>query len=458
MLLFTAIFVLFLAILNFFFGRKSPIYPPFLFCLSWGVSLLLLWLTGELFYPMLPVTFLFVLAAASVFSIFCWVADALPTKRSTHAVRASDSILNWLIFLVAASTPFYYQWMFSTLSNRSPGSPFLQAAMASAMEMTGKDTSFRVAGLLVEISSMVAMIAVWESDGHKKRTIIAVLAAFAISIPRGQKATFIILAISLLAVDWLKNRKLRWKTLIGVTLLIIGMVATFEFYVHLGGGSFFEKLNSVARLMALYTSGGIVGLDRVFRQPSVVFQLNPINVMWLRVLRRVGFNVEFPEWADFVAVGPYSLDGNVYTVFWSYLNFGLTGAVAFVGVLGFFATRIYKRALQGTQPWVPLCAKLTFAVFLSTFTEYFVSSFYIYFILAVLVWIIYFLPALWKGFNAYCRSSVRGVQTTHIPHRPVLKSKFPSRIVVVYRSFRTSIHESVQNDIRDVIGLGSPRH
>jgi oligosaccharide repeat unit polymerase len=429
MLLFTTIFVLFLALVNFYFGGKSPIYPPFLFCLSWGASLLLLWLTGEVFYPLLPVTFLFILAAASVFSIFCWVASALPTKKNTQAVRASDSILNWLVFLVAAGTPVYYRWMFSTVSTRGAGSPFLQAAMASAMEMTGKDPSFRVAGLLVEISSMVAMIAVWESDGHKKRTIIAVLAAFAISIPRGQKATFIILAISLLAVDWLKNRKLRWKTLIVLTLLMVGMVATFEFYVHLGGGyfgggSFIEQLDSVVRLIALHISGGIVGLDRVFREPSVVFQVNPINVFWLRVLRRVGFSVEFPEWADFVAVGPHSLEGNVYTIFWSYLNFGLTGAIAFVGLLGFLATRIYKRALQGSQPWVPLCAKLTFAVFLSNFTEYFFSSLYIYFILAVLVWIVYFLPALWKSINAFCHATV---------------------------------HQSMQDDIRHVIGLGSPR-
>jgi oligosaccharide repeat unit polymerase len=458
MLLFTAIFVLFLAILNFFFGRKSPIYPPFLFCLSWGVSLLLLWLTGELFYPLLPATLLFILAAASVFSIFCWVADALPSRKNTQTVHASDRILNWLIFLVAAATPLYYRWMFNTVSTRGAGSPFLQAAMASAMEMTGKDTSFRVAGFLVEVSSMVAMIAVWESDGHKKRTIIAVLSAFAISIPRGQKASFIILAISLLAVDWLKNRKLRWKILVGTTFLMIGMAATFEFYVHLGGGSFFEKVNSVVRLIVLYISGGIVGLDRVFREPNVVSQLNPISVMWLRVLRRVGFNVEFPEWADFVAVGPYSLDGNVYTVFWSYLNFGLTGAVAFVGFLGFLATRIYKGALQGSQPWVPLCAKLTFAVFLSNFTEYFVSSVYIYFILAVLVWIIYFLPAQWKRFNAYCHTTSGGVQSAHIAHRPALKSKLPPRIVVVYRTFRTSIHESVQKDLRDIIRLESSRH
>jgi oligosaccharide repeat unit polymerase len=463
MLLFTTIFVLFLAVLNFFFGRKSPVYPPFLFCLSWGASLLLLWLTGELFYPMLPVTFLFILAAASVFSIFCWVADALPTKRSTQAVHASDSILNWLIFLVAAGTPLYYRWMFSNVSTRGVGSPFLQAAMASAMEMTGKDTSFRVAGFLVEISSMVAMIAIWESDGHKRRTIIAVLAAFAISIPRGQKATFIILAISLLAVDWLKNRKFRWKISIAVALLLIGMVATFEFYVHLGGGyfgggSFIEQLDSVVRLIALYISGGIVGLDRVFREPSVVFQVNPINVIWLRVLRRVGFGVDFTEWPDFVAVGPHSLRGNVYTVFWSYLNFGLTGAIAFVGLLGFFATRAYKRALQGSQPWVPLCAKLTFAVFLSTFTEYFVSSLYIYFILAVLVWIIYFLPTQWKALVAYCNSDIYGVHATHIAHGPALNSKRPYLIVRIYRNFRNSIHRSVQDDVRDGISsLGSLR-
>ena len=133
-----------------------------------------------------------------------------------------------------------------------------------------------------------------------------------------------------------------------------------------------------AEVSAFMPLEGAVGFDRVIRSPNIIPQINPVHITGLRIVRRFGANVTFPETAEFVTVGPNQLDGNVYTIFWSYLNWGWFGDMLAVGFIAFISTRIYKRALQDGVPWVPIYAKMFFGLAFSSFTEYFVSAIYIY--------------------------------------------------------------------------------
>ena len=121
-------------------------------------------------------------------------------------------------------------------------------------------------------------------------------------------------------------------------------------------------------------------------------KLTRFSITGLRIARRLGANITFPETADFVTVGPHGLEGNVYTIFWSYLNWGWLGDMLSVGFIAFVSTRIYKRALQDGVPWVPIYAKMFFGLAFSSFTEYFVAAIYIYGIIIAVCWMIYLLP------------------------------------------------------------------
>lgn len=203
-------------------------------------------------------------------------------------------------------------------------------------------------------------------------------------------------------------------------------------------------------MLGLYMGGGIAGLDQVIKDPSAVPPINPIYVMGLRAAKRFGAHIEIPEVAGFVNVGPYQLSGNVYTIFWPYLNFGYLGSILFVGILGAVATRVYKRALNGGQPWVILYAKMFFAVAFSTFTEYFISSLYIYGIMLLAVWIVYFAPVRVDQFLHFCSSTVgadlqqKGIDLPLAPIRP----RRPSYARVAWRNFTQSIRSSVVDELR----------
>jgi oligosaccharide repeat unit polymerase len=184
-------------------------------------------------------------------------------------------------------------------------------------------------------------------------------------------------------------------------LIMVGVATMVEFYVHLGGESFSGNIGAIFRMFVLYGSGGLVGFDRVVRQPNIVPQFNPIYVTILRIIRRLGGQADIPEVADFVNIGPDGFQDNVYTMFWSYLDFGYIGMLLTVAVLGFIVALIYKRALAKSHMFVFLYATLLFSVVFSIFTEYFVSMSYYLLKVCLISWLVYRLPERWAQFRRF---------------------------------------------------------
>lgn len=392
-----------LTVLNYYLSGKSALYPPVVFCGSWAASLFLIATSGDLFFQVHAETLTFIMVGVSCFSIACWCGLAGSLSQKTFPLSpSSQKIITWLVVFAIIGTPLYLKYMANIVSTSGLEGPFLQVAVLASAAMTGTDDSFRAAGLFSELSLMIACIALWNSEGHRKRTILAICAAFILSIPRGAKSTPFVLVISLMTVDWLKTRKLRWKLAVSVAAILVSVAFIFEFYVHLGGkGTLTDRLYESYSLVALHASGGIIGLDHVMRHPNAVPHINPIYVTWLRIIRRLGGRADIPENAAFIDIGP-TLDDNVYTAFWSYLNLGYFGCILAMSTIGFLVTKIYRSAIQGNPAMVPLYGKLVFALAFSTFTEYFVSSIYIYAVLLTLCWGVYFLPAQVMRFRLFC--------------------------------------------------------
>jgi oligosaccharide repeat unit polymerase len=272
---------------------------------------------------------------------------------------------------------------------------------AATQEMMGKSAAFTFFGTVSELSRIVAMMAFWEREKHPRRSILAITVALIMCGITGQKSGPLMLVISLICIDWIRTRHLRWKLLVVMGLIMVSVATMVEFYVHIGGGSFSENMGSIFRMFILYGSGGLVGFDRVVRQPNIIPQFNPIYVTILRVVRRLGGQAEVPEVADFVNVGANGFQDNVYTMFWSYLDFGYVGMLCTVAVLGFIVTLIYKKAIAKSHMFVFLYATLAFSVVFSIFTEYFVSMSYYLLKICVVSWIVYRLPERWAQFRRF---------------------------------------------------------
>jgi len=403
MLALTILALCLLTAINYKFAGKALLYPALVFSAVWVLALSLLAVSGDLFYPVRPQTLVIFLCGVLAFSIGCWfviLPATSPPVRSAEFQASSNRIITVLLSIVLVVAPFYYHWL-ANLAGEGDNSPFLLLIRAATQEMMGKSAAFTFFGTVSELSRIVAMMAFWERDKHPRRSILAVIVALIMSGITGQKSGPLMLVVSLICIDWIRTRHLRWKLLLVMGSIMIGVATIVEFYVHLGGGSFSEKIGSVFRLFILYGSGGLVGFDRVVRQPNIIPQFNPIYVTILRVIRRLGGQAEIPEVADFVNIGPNGFQDNVYTMFWSYLDFGYVGMLITVAVLGFIVAWIYKKAISKSHIFVFLYSTLAFSVVFSIFTEYFISMVYYLIKICVVSWIVYRLPERWAQFRRF---------------------------------------------------------
>jgi oligosaccharide repeat unit polymerase len=274
-------------------------------------------------------------------------------------------------------------------------------------EMMGKSAAFTFFGTVSELSRIVAMMCFWEREKFPKRSTFAIALSFLLSISTGQKSSPFLLACSLIAIDWFKTRRVRWKLLVIMGLIMLAVATTVEFYVHLGGGSFSENIGTVLDMLVMYGSGGIVGFDQTVRHPNIIPHVSSIAVLFLRITRKMGSNVDVPEVPEFVNIGSYSLKDNAYTMYWAYLDLGYTGMLAIVATMGFFATIAYRKALQGRKSWMFVYATLLYSIFFSIFTDYFVAMSYYFFKIALVSWCVYGLPVKLKQFRGFISETAR---------------------------------------------------
>ncbi|HLJ28101.1 MAG TPA: O-antigen polymerase [Candidatus Angelobacter sp.] len=409
MLWLTILVLSLLAFFNYRIGGKALLYPPVVFCGIWAFDLFLVWVAGDYFYPMLPETLFIFICGAFVFSLGCWVAvlfkERIPPPKPVLR-EASNRIITILVVLLALGAPLYYRWLSGVVSAGGGTAAFLALARVRTMELMGKSPAFTFFATMVEISVIVAMIAFWEKERHPKRAVFAVVLALFMGGIMGQKVGPLTLVVGLLGIDWIKNRRIRWKVALVMVLVMVIAIVVIELYVHLNG-SLQEQAGPILRQFALYSSGGMVGFDRMVREPNIVPQPNPIYVWYLRIIRRLGTQVEIPEVSDFVTVGPQFATNNVYTVYGEYLDWGYAGAILWVGGLGLLATLVYKRALQGRMISILLYGILLRNIVFSPFTEYFVSNAYLLVKVIAVAWLVYSLPVQWAQFKNLIGSAVQ---------------------------------------------------
>lgn len=403
MLLLTSASIGLLALLNYRFS-KSLFHPAVIFCAFWAFDLLVLWAADYLFYRIHPVSLVVFLFGGAMFSFGSFLAS-LKTPKKLQAVSsaATNRLITISVWIIVLSVPIYVRWILSLVADRGATVTFLMAARIGLLDVQGTGIVATLFGAIILGSIVVALVAFREREGHEKRSLIAIAAAMIICVLTATKAAPVWLVLGLLFLHWLKTGRLKLKVIAIAMFVFSVVIFSVEFFVHINGNSFKESAVPVLENVAIYVSGGIVDFDQIVENPTVIPPIpNPIYDTLKKIAKRFfGANLEVsPAIPDFVFIGPHDFRGNTYSVYSSWLVFGLAGSVLMMVPIGYFLTTIYSRARAGGA-----CSSILYALFISglafsPLTDYLAS-------LAMIVvfsggaWFFFYMPGRFNQFTAF---------------------------------------------------------
>lgn len=415
MLLLTILILFVLALINYRIGGKSLFHPATAFCLLWAVDLFLVWLVGDYFYPISSETLLFFLVGAVVFSTGCLVAYLWPM----HAVRKpemasasySNRVINLLIIAVICATPLAFHWIATRAADQPGSNFFIHVVRAMTDEDLEGGAGNSLFGNTVQIATLITLFALWEIKKGKKRFGLVLALAVGLQLLTAARSGITALTFALLCLDWLKNRRIRWKALIATAMVFLVLMSFVAMMVGKAdadpNASVADNVVPVIYGLVLYASGGLVALDHVITQPNSVPFSWHIYRPFTSLLNRLGVRLPVERLhAEFVNVGPEGLTQNVYTFYFEYLEFGYAGTMAIVFILGFVSSLCYRQAVAGSTFYALIYSLLFAGVMVTIFNEGFFGNVSNLVKLAVLYVVIYRVRPFWDRFMRFARGIV----------------------------------------------------
>jgi oligosaccharide repeat unit polymerase len=400
-----------LAIVNYQIGNKGLFYPPLVFCLVWVADLVVFWIAGDFFYSLSAKTLSIFVCGCFAFSLGSWLTLFLPEgtpEKSEPLSASSRRILNLLVLLVVAALPLFYHWIRSITSGY--GSNLLMAARAATLDEANDNAVSSLFWNLATLSIIAAMIAFYERG--KKRLWIALGCTLILNLLTGGRSGVVTLILSLICIDWIKNRRLRWKPLAAMVLVFVISFGLIAIYVQKGSAradaSLAENLMPVAQGFVQYAAGGLPAFSQVVEHPNLVVHNWQIYRPAQQMLNRLGARFDVPDLrADFLTVGPDGLQQNIYTLYFAYIDLGWPVTMFVMVGHGFLAALVYRRALLGGKVATLSYGYLFAELVLSPYNELLFMG--MNFIVKLLLgsWVIYYLPDQWGQFRRFVRESVQ---------------------------------------------------
>jgi oligosaccharide repeat unit polymerase len=375
-----------LATLN-WFVRRSLLYPPAYFAFAWTGFLLLLALSGSMFYPISAPTLLFYFAGAFFFSVggLCstFLTDVsmkaepapLESFETTRAVRRV--MLDGLLLSVIIAIPLYYRWL-KQLVGVAEGS-FLAAVRANLLFYSDTEAvrKFSLLDNFVAVSIPLTLLMFLENDGtlsRKLRVWIAAVAALTINVLSGGRAGAITLLLSLVALSWIVNRRLNWRLLAAAGVMFVLLFSFIAIALEKGttrrDASLMENVPTIVEGFQWYAVGGIVGFDQVYHNPTIIPASWDLRKPFAGIANKLGQRVETKSLhAAYLMVGPRKPD-NVYTMYFAYVPLlGSAGTLFLMTCLGFVLALIHRYAAARAPEALVLFAFCLAGLTLSGFNE-----------------------------------------------------------------------------------------
>ena len=390
-----------LAIANFCLEMRI-IYPPVVFCLVWALDLGLLWIAGKSFFPLTEETLVIFCSGAVAFSLGSATALLVSARaqRSNKTFQPADKLLTFLVFILAASMPFaaYYMIQLASAFNTSTLLLATRMAMLNAYE-TGEQSL--LLGGVMTLSLILATVTFLESHQRRTRAVIAISAALVINFLSGGRGAIITLGLSLLCIYFMTASRVRWRSVATILLILLAIFASMAILVQKGDAradaSIAENARPLLDGFILYACGGMVGFDKVIRQPNIIVHNWQINRFFLETINRLGGHFDLPSLhAEYVSLGLH-YSSNVYTAYFAYLDLGFVPMMLALAFIGFIVCLTYRHGLCGNKVSLLLYAFFFSSIVLTPFNEqFFMQLNYIVKLVAV-TWIIYRLAPRLQG-------------------------------------------------------------
>jgi len=391
------------------YGR-SILFPPASLGTIWTMTLLAVWLCGDIYYPLTSTADEIVLAGVVAFSLggICAVVSPLAKWRSLTTVPARRRIQvdRWLTaagFLFLLNIPFFYLYfkrLSATIAPRQ--SLWRQIRIASSKANISGQGNLPLESFILPFLTIVALIAVYEyADTGRRalRTLLLVLLAGGYQLLNGARSEVLLLLVSSIVILWLSRgaAPTRLLAIMGLAFLLVfcaGQISMSK-YGATAGASLTDNLPHVAQGFGTYWLGGIIAFDRNRQNPELRYGWD-LGKFAKRIANRFGARYsERDRNLEYTKISPSQMT-NVYTAFLPYYmdHGGMRGAIGLMFLAGFLSTYVYRCAIHGSCWAVFTLGAFVYATVMTVFSEEYFAQVTFWIKAGGVSTLVYFTPSL----------------------------------------------------------------
>jgi len=387
-----------LAIMSFVYA-KSYLYPPVVFSAVWAVLLFGLAISGSVFYPLsyLALAIFFIGAAA-----FCCggmttlmiVAHQEPniTNSSRKFGRAFvERVLNFALLAQVVIAPLYWRKLKYISSLSDIDNLLVGLRVQSSFQEVGERVGLGIFAYIVAMMTILTLIAVYESDSSpfkRARASLYIMVTLAFQLLTAARGGAALLVISLFIIVVIKTGKVRLRNIAFGILAFLIVFSIPAVILNKGGSleaSVAENISSLSVSFRDYTLPSLVAFDRTLAVGESTGSLRSFRSIF-SIANAFGAKINLPP--DILEYTLTPIPTNLYTLYYYYyLDFGFTGCIILMFVLGMLCTFVYQYAISGEPSGVILYSLIASSLIMSGLSEAFLcsASFWIQAILIVTI-------------------------------------------------------------------------
>jgi len=391
------------------YGR-SVLFPPASLAIVWAVTLLAIWICGDIYYPLTDTANQIVLTGVFAFSVGGFCAMAVPCRVQGPMVavpaRRRTQVDRWLTaagILLLLNIPFsylYYKQLSSSLAPRE--SLWRQIRIASSKANISGQGPLSIEPFILPFLTIIALIGVYEyaDTGRRKiRTIFLVLLAGGYQLLNGARSEVLLLLISSIVILWLTRgappgRLLGIMGLLFLLVFSVGQISMSKYGAD-PEASLADNLPRVAEGFGTYWLGGIIAFDQNRQNPELRYGWD-LGKFAKRILNRFGATYsERDRNLEYTKISPTQVT-NVYTAFLPYYmdHGGIAGVIGLMFLVGFLSTYVFRCAIHGNCWAVFTLGAFVYATVMTIFSEEFFAQIMFWIKAGGVSTLVYFTPSI----------------------------------------------------------------
>lgn len=401
---------------------KSFLSPSVLFVGVWLVSLIGLFLSGDMLFSISGFTLMIYLVGAGVFSFGGTTGQLVRQhwqRLHSGIINASDTTRNVRYFVMdlfllglSVGVPFYWWQVVEQFGGTT--SITLAVVRALDVERSGLSQPFSLVRNFPLIAAFLAYALYYENDGttsRRWRAYLAVMLAVVYGSFLGVKMTAVIVPITALFIASMRAKRLRMvmTSAVFVYALVAFTIGLFLInFAYEKAASIWDLLPIIVETIQSYWLGGLVAFDQIVYDPHIMESTQSLGRFFLETANSLGGQYYVPSLHAGYTNISLNQNTNVYTIYFTYYkDWGLYATVLLMWLAGFVCGYIYAWARSGSPIPVIFYAMLASGILLSIHSEHFFTGLNSFIKAAVFFFFVYHLfPLLGSVFVKTSKASI----------------------------------------------------